>query len=210
MARHELPWDEQAFARLERAVRAATPQLAADALAVAADMLAAAARVRRRTAALTAVALAPTVADAEAHVERLVAPGFVRRSGTDRLPDVHRYVRGIEYRLDHLAGDVARDRRRMDEVRPIERELAEVGGRGPAGQRRAASGRLVDRGVPHQRVRPAARRRRPGQRQAHPHPARRRYVVIRPARRSTVSMNSRTVSAITSATGRTASIRPAT
>ncbi len=29
-----------------------------------------------------------------------------RRAGTDRLPDVHRYVRGIEYRLDHLAGDL--------------------------------------------------------------------------------------------------------
>ena len=57
-----------------------------------------------------------------AHLERLVAPGFVRRAGTDRLPDVHRYVRGIEYRLDHLAGDVARDQRRMAEVRPLERE----------------------------------------------------------------------------------------
>jgi ATP-dependent helicase HrpA len=39
---------------------------------------------------------------------------------------VHRYVRGIEYRLDHLAGDVARDQRRMAEVRPVEREYAEA------------------------------------------------------------------------------------
>ena len=62
--------------------------------------------------------------DAEAHVARLTAPGFVRRSGAGRLPDVHRYVRGIEYRLDHLAGDVARDRRRMEEVLPVEREYA--------------------------------------------------------------------------------------
>ena len=126
MARYELPWDEHAFARLEAAVRAATPQLAADALAAAADVLAAARRVRRRTSALTAEALRPTVADVEAHVDRLVAPGFVRRAGTDRLPDVHRYVRAIEYRLDHLAGDVRRDQRRMAEVRPIERELAET------------------------------------------------------------------------------------
>jgi ATP-dependent helicase HrpA len=56
----------------------------------------------------------------------VVAPGFVRRAGTDRLPDIHRYVRAIEYRLDHLAGDVRRDQRRMAEVRPIERELAET------------------------------------------------------------------------------------
>ena len=124
MARYELPWDDREFARLERAVRDDTPQLAADALATAGDVLEAAARVRRRLGALTADALASTVADAEAHCARLVAPGFVRRSGTERLPDVHRYVRGIEYRLDHLAGDVERDRRRMAEVRPLEREYA--------------------------------------------------------------------------------------
>jgi len=129
MARHELPWDEHAFVALEREVREATPQLAADALAVAADILAAAVRVRRRTGALTAVALGPAVHDAEAHLARLAAPGFVRRSGAGRLPDVHRYVRGIEYRLDHLDGDVARDRRRMEAVLPIEHEYAAAAAR---------------------------------------------------------------------------------
>ncbi len=124
MSRYELPWDDGAFARIEQAVRQDTQQLAADALAVAADIVDAANRVRRRTVALPADALRPTVADAEAHARRLVAPGFIRRSGTDRLPDVHRYVRGIEYRLDHLGGDIARDQRRMAEVRPIERSVA--------------------------------------------------------------------------------------
>jgi ATP-dependent helicase HrpA len=124
MSRYELPWDDGAFARIEQAVRKDAPQLAADALAVAADVVDAANRVLQRTAALPAEALRPTVADAEAHVGRLIAPGFVRRSGTDRLPDVHRYVRGIEYRLDHLGGDVARDQRRMAEVRPLERSIA--------------------------------------------------------------------------------------
>ncbi|MFW2334704.1 ATP-dependent RNA helicase HrpA [Ilumatobacter sp.] len=124
MSRYELPWDDGAFARIEQAVRKDAPQLAADALAVAADVVDAANRVLQRTAALPAEALHPTVADAEAHVGRLIAPGFVRRSGADRLPDVHRYVRGIEYRLDHLGGDVARDQRRMAEVRPLERSIA--------------------------------------------------------------------------------------
>jgi ATP-dependent helicase HrpA len=126
MSRYELPWDDGAFARIEAAVRTETPQLAADALAVAADIVAAARRVLQRSSSLTAPSLGPTVADAEAHVHRLVAPGLIRRSGVDRLPDVHRYVRGIEYRLDHLGGDIARDRRRMDEVRPVERALADA------------------------------------------------------------------------------------
>ncbi|MEZ5296955.1 MAG: ATP-dependent RNA helicase HrpA [Ilumatobacteraceae bacterium] len=126
LARYDLPWDEPSFSTIERAVRDDAPQLAADALAEAADIIAAAERVRARLSALTADALAPTVADARAHLGRLVAPGFVGRSGLDRLPDVHRYVRGIEYRLDHLSGDVPRDQRRMAVVRPIERELAEA------------------------------------------------------------------------------------
>jgi ATP-dependent helicase HrpA len=129
MSRHDLPWDDTAFARLERSVRDEAPQIAADALATAADIIAAAGRVRKRTGALTAEALRPTVADANAHLDRLVGEGFVRRSGTDRLPDVHRFVRGIEYRLDHLAGDVPRDQRRMADVRPLERAYAQaIGG----------------------------------------------------------------------------------
>ena len=126
LARYDLPWDRAAFTVIEGAVRDDAPQLAADALAEAADVIAAAERVRTRLSGLTAEALRPTVADAGAHLDRLVAPGFVGRSGLDRLPDVHRYVRGIEYRLDHLAGDVARDQRRMADVRPIERQLAEA------------------------------------------------------------------------------------
>jgi ATP-dependent helicase HrpA len=126
LSRYDLPWDQAAFGTIERAVRDDAPQLATDALAEAADLLAAARRVRTRLSSLTADGLRATVADATAHLDRLVAPGFVRRSGLDRLPDVHRYVRGIEYRLDHLAGDVARDQRRMADVRPIERAYTEV------------------------------------------------------------------------------------
>jgi ATP-dependent helicase HrpA len=126
LARSDLPWDAAAFGRIERTVATEAGSLAGDALATAADVLAAAGRVRSRLGALVAEALRPTVADATAHLERLVAPGFVRRAGAARLPDVHRYVRGIEHRLDHLAGDVARDRRRMADVRPLERAYAEA------------------------------------------------------------------------------------
>jgi len=126
LARSDLPWDAPAFGRIERSVSADAAQLAADALAEAADILAAAGRVNRRLLGLGADAARPTVADAAAHLERLIAAGFVRRAGTTRLPDVHRYVRGIEHRLDHLAGEIARDQRRMAEVRPLERAYAEA------------------------------------------------------------------------------------
>ncbi len=121
LERYELPFTESAFGRVEQAVRSDAFGLAADALAEAADVLVAAQRVRKRLGALTADPLRPTVGDVTAHLERLVGDDFVRRAGTSRLPDVHRYVRAIEYRLDHLAGDVPRDLRRMAEVRPLER-----------------------------------------------------------------------------------------
>ena len=38
-----------------------------------------------------------------------------------RLPDVVRHVRGLEYRVDRLGADVARDRRRIEDVRAVER-----------------------------------------------------------------------------------------
>ena len=121
LERYELPFTESAFGRVEQAVRSDAFGLAADALAEAADVLVAAQRVRKRLGALTAEPLRPTVGDVTTHLDRLVGSDFVRRAGTSRLPDVHRYVRAIEYRLDHLAGDVPRDLRRMAEVRPLER-----------------------------------------------------------------------------------------
>ncbi len=122
--RGELPWDEAAFADLAREVRRRAGGIAGDALGCAVDVLTAAGRVRHRLERLVAHSLEASVADAQAHLDRLVAPGFVVSAGTRRLPDVHRYVRGIEHRLDRLAGEVARDHRRLAEVRPLERRYA--------------------------------------------------------------------------------------
>jgi ATP-dependent helicase HrpA len=121
---HELPWDAEAFAAVRRDVRSRAPEVAADALATAADVLAAARRVGDELERLIAPGVQSSVADARAHLARLVAPGFVLRAGTRRLPDVHRYVRGIEHRLLRLGDDVARDRRRMAEVVPLEDRFA--------------------------------------------------------------------------------------
>jgi len=130
---NDLPWDAGAFAELQRITRRDAPGLAAGALGRAADVLAAAASVRRRLDAFTAPALQPSVADISAHLTRLVRPRFVVVAGTDRLDDVRRYVRGIEYRIDHLAADVGRDRRRMDEIVPLEDDVAAAVRRGASG-----------------------------------------------------------------------------
>jgi ATP-dependent helicase HrpA len=115
-----VPWTADAYDELRRALRAEGPQVFADCVGVGLDILRAAGRALHRLETLRAPAAADTVRDAHDHLLHLVGPGFVSRAGTHRLPDVHRYVRGIEHRLDHLAGQVDRDRRRMAEVRPLE------------------------------------------------------------------------------------------
>ena len=96
----------------------------------AADVLAAETRVRLRLAELTAEAARPVVDDAEAHLGRLLRPGFVASAGARRLPDVLRYVRGVEHRLERL--DVARDARRRAEVVPLEQRYAALSRAGAA------------------------------------------------------------------------------
>jgi ATP-dependent helicase HrpA len=117
----ELPWDEHAFAALQRKVRAEAGRVAAATLAAAAGVLVAAAEVQRRLERLVAASLQTSVADSAAHLRRVAGRHFVIDAGVDRIDDVRRYVEGIAYRLDRLADDVARDVRRMAEVVPLER-----------------------------------------------------------------------------------------
>jgi len=121
----ELPWDDESFAELQREVRDEAGDLAHDTLRTAVDVLAAAGRVRAQLERLTAESVVASAADAREQLDRLVRRHFVVAAGTRRIADVLRYVRGIEHRLERLAADVARDRRRMAEVRPLERRYAQ-------------------------------------------------------------------------------------
>jgi len=121
-----LPWSRADFDDLRRAVRDGAPGLAANALHRAARVMAAATEVSEQLARLHAPSLRASVDDANSHLGRLVHRGFVLGAGVDRLDDVERYVRAVGYRLDHLAGAQERDRRRMDEVLPLERRFEQV------------------------------------------------------------------------------------
>ena len=63
--------------------------------------------------------------DAHDHLDRLVGPGMLAKVGMERVDDLERWVNGIRYRLQHLAGRVERDLAGMREVAPVERRFAE-------------------------------------------------------------------------------------
>jgi ATP-dependent helicase HrpA len=121
-----LPWTRADFDALRTETKQIAPGLAANAMTRAVEVLRGAAEASRLLAGLHADALAPSVTDANAHLGRLVRPGFVLASGVLRLDDVERYVRAIVYRLEHLAGAHLRDRQRMAEVVPLEARYARL------------------------------------------------------------------------------------
>jgi ATP-dependent helicase HrpA len=55
----------------------------------------------------------PAVADMREQVDDLVYNGFVTDTGWARLPDVERYLRGVERRVEKLPRDLDRDEVRM-------------------------------------------------------------------------------------------------
>ncbi|MEO1055905.1 MAG: ATP-dependent RNA helicase HrpA [Actinomycetota bacterium] len=83
-----LPWTESEFGALRRLVRDRADVLAGRALVAAAAVTAAAVEVHQRLARLHAASVRASVDDANAHLGRLVRPGFVVSSGVDRLNDV--------------------------------------------------------------------------------------------------------------------------
>jgi ATP-dependent helicase HrpA len=114
MAEHGGPaWDEEGFRKLHDKVRAELADTVLDVMTRVAPIVAVAAEVRARLEAMTSPALEPARADAAAQLEALYHPGFVTATGSGRLPDLLRYLRAIQYRLDRLPQDLARDRERM-------------------------------------------------------------------------------------------------
>jgi ATP-dependent helicase HrpA len=75
--------------------------------------------IDRKLKSITNVVLVRSVSDIRSQLEGLVYPGFVATAGIRRLPDIARYLRGIEARLSKLESAPQRDRERLlklDEV----------------------------------------------------------------------------------------------
>ncbi|HEY8525786.1 MAG TPA: ATP-dependent RNA helicase HrpA [Acidimicrobiales bacterium] len=117
-------WDAESFARLEAAARDRLGKLAAGAAGEAAELVAAALALDQRLQATTAAVLQPAVDDMRVQVRRLVAPGFVSRSGLTRLRDLRRYLEGVRVRLDKVGARPERDRALTGQVQALERDYA--------------------------------------------------------------------------------------
>ncbi len=112
--------DREGFDRLSAAVRSRLHEVTAEVVARVESALRVAHAVETRLDDLKADAVSPAAADLRAQLSGLIYPGFVTATGYRRLPQLTRYLRGIERRLDKLPENPARDAANMAVARRAE------------------------------------------------------------------------------------------
>ena len=115
-------WSKDAFDDLAEQFRASLPPRVLRAVIDLGEVLAAAAAVRRRIDTVTAQALMRSVTDMRAQLDELTGPGFVARTGLERLADLRRYITAIELRLEKARANPARDLVWMTRIHEVANE----------------------------------------------------------------------------------------
>jgi len=114
-----IPWDHDAFNKLQVTARRDIGSHAMTWAPVAAQMIDETAAIRM---AVVAAEQLPQdcVNDARNHLDRLIFPGHLNAIGLNRFHDVVRYLRGIRHRLEKLPTRVMADRTAMHEILVVE------------------------------------------------------------------------------------------
>ncbi|HVV12824.1 MAG TPA: ATP-dependent RNA helicase HrpA [Amycolatopsis sp.] len=113
-------WDEAGFAVLLEKVRGSLNVTVLDVLSEVEKVLRAANDVEARLG--DARGPAESLADIRQQLDSLVFKGFVTATGFDRLPDVVRYLKAIDRRIEKLANAAARDVRMLGDIQWLTEE----------------------------------------------------------------------------------------
>ncbi|MFC4035931.1 ATP-dependent RNA helicase HrpA [Streptomyces polygonati] len=127
-------WDEAAYRKLYEAVRAELVELTVRAVERVQQVLAAWHSCERRLKDTTSLVLVANLQDVKEQLAALIHPGFVTETGLKRLPDLMRYLVAIDRRLQQMPTGAARDASRMEKVREIQAEYADLLAAQPPGR----------------------------------------------------------------------------
>jgi ATP-dependent RNA helicase HrpA len=119
-------WDDAAFAALQDKVRAQLGAVTVDVVSKVEQVLVAAQRVEAMLADAPKGLPADARADIQAQLDALVHTGFVTGTGYGRLPDVARYLRAIEQRLEKIQYHPQRDRDWMYQVDEVQQRYRDL------------------------------------------------------------------------------------
>jgi ATP-dependent RNA helicase HrpA len=136
-------WDREGFCRLLAAARDRLPSLTADVVSTVARVLGAAHEAETRLEGITHPALEAAAADVRGQLRALIHPGFVSQTGSQRLPDLARYLRAIVMRLDKLPENPARDAQWMAVVHRVTAAYQQALAQLPPAHRQATAAREV-------------------------------------------------------------------
>ncbi|WP_047869045.1 ATP-dependent RNA helicase HrpA [Nocardiopsis sp. RV163] len=127
-------WNGEDFAELADRVRADLGDTLAEILDRSARVLVLWRKVSKKVKGTTSLAVLPSLNDVQGQLGDLVGEGFVTRTGLARLDDLHRYLRGVEYRLDKLPENPRRDQVNMSKVEQMRQAVAKLRGSLPPGR----------------------------------------------------------------------------
>ncbi|MDS1270586.1 ATP-dependent RNA helicase HrpA [Lipingzhangella sp. LS1_29] len=119
-------WDAAAFGRLRDAVREDLTDTTATIVRQVGQILALANSIERTITTTKSMAVLPSLTDAKSQLSRLVYPGFVTEAGPDRLADLLRYLRALDYRLTRVQEQPRRDQLHLATVEELHRARNEL------------------------------------------------------------------------------------
>ena len=127
-------WEADSFRALLVQVRAGFAAAGVSSARLVAEILDRAAAVDARLSTMLTPAHDDSVLDAQAHLDRLLHRGWISTAGFDRLPDLARYLRALEHRVDKASTQPERDRQHIAGLRALEREYRQVAARDTDGR----------------------------------------------------------------------------
>ena len=119
-------WDEAGFEKLRDFVRENLNEVTVDIAQKVEQILSLNHALNQRLKGKMDFTMAFAFSDIKAQLAGLIYPGFVQKSGYDRLPDLQRYLQAIDKRIDKLTQDVNRDRAAMLRVEQVQQAYQQL------------------------------------------------------------------------------------
>ncbi|HDZ3739657.1 TPA: ATP-dependent RNA helicase HrpA [Vibrio cholerae] len=126
-------WEPQAFEALKEHVRAELGDTVVEIAKQVETILTTAYNINKRLKGKVDFTMAFALSDVKAQIEGLIFSGFATECGWKRLPDILRYMRAIERRMEKLPIDPNKDRLHMLKIESVANKYKELLNKSPKG-----------------------------------------------------------------------------
>ncbi|TYW40775.1 ATP-dependent RNA helicase HrpA [Vibrio cholerae] len=126
-------WEPQAFEALKEYVRAELGDTVVEIAKQVETILTTAYNINKRLKGKVDFTMAFALSDVKAQIEGLIFSGFATECGWKRLPDILRYMRAIERRMEKLPTDPNKDRLHMLKIESVANKYKELLNKIPKG-----------------------------------------------------------------------------